>query len=141
MALSLQELVRHYDRPGPRYTGYPMPPVWSEGFPESQLAQALARADADPPPPLSNSPGPAPAPPSLYAGARSGILQCGGGPIPQNAEYVFRNLPPGKMQLDYDSRVWDARLVPGDGQTQKLILRNISSGPQKRCTVRWSVSP
>jgi oxygen-independent coproporphyrinogen-3 oxidase len=48
--LSLQELVKHYDRPGPRYTGYPMPPVWSEGFPETEVIDALARADQDPGP-------------------------------------------------------------------------------------------
>ena len=96
----------------------------------------LARADSDPP-----SPTPAAAPPpSLYHQATSGKLQCGGGPVPQNAEYVFRNLPLGKMQLDYDTKTWEARLVPGEGQTQKLVLRNISSGPQKHCVVHWTVS-
>ena len=50
MALSLEELVKHYDRPGPRYTGYPMPPVWSDGFPETQVIDALARAESDPAP-------------------------------------------------------------------------------------------
>jgi len=50
MALALQELIKHYDRPGPRYTGYPMPPVWSEGFPEAEVRQALVRANQDPQP-------------------------------------------------------------------------------------------
>ena len=50
MALALQELVKHYDRPGPRYTGYPMPPVWSDDFPEQEVLGALARADHDPAP-------------------------------------------------------------------------------------------
>ena len=50
MALALHELVKHYDRPGPRYTGYPMPPAWSDGFPESEVREALARADRDPRP-------------------------------------------------------------------------------------------
>jgi oxygen-independent coproporphyrinogen-3 oxidase len=50
MALSLLELVKHYDRPGPRYTGYPMPPVWTDGFPETQVLEALARAEQDPAP-------------------------------------------------------------------------------------------
>ena len=72
--------------------------------------------------------------------ATSGTLECGGSPVPQNAEYVFRNLPLGKLKLDYDTKIWEARLVPGDGQTQKLILRNRSSGSQKRCTVRWMVT-
>ena len=58
------------------------------------------------------------------------------GPIPQNAEYVFRDVPLVKMRLDYDTKNWDARLVPGEGQTQRLIVRNKSSGPQKRCVVR-----
>ena len=31
-----------------------------------------------------------------------------------------RNVPLGKMQLDYDTKIWDARLAPGDGQTQKV---------------------
>jgi hypothetical protein len=76
-----------------------------------------------------------------YNGAKSGTLECSGGPVPQNAEYVFRNLPLVKMQLDYDTKTWDARLAPGEGQTQRLIVRNKSSGPQKRCVVHWSVSP
>jgi len=122
------------------------PPSSSNGRP------TLRRVDPQPapqsvpasPPQLAPAPAPVPAPaapPSLYAGAKSGTLQCGGGSVPQNAEYVFKNLPRGNLQLDYDSKVWDARLAPGEGQTQKLILRNISSGPQKRCTVHWSVTP
>jgi hypothetical protein len=80
-------------------------------------------------------------PPALppYSGARSGTLESSGGPIPQNAEYVFRDVPLVKMHLDYDTKTWDARLVPGEGQTQRLIVRNKSSGPQKRCVVHWSV--
>jgi hypothetical protein len=92
---------------------------------------------ARPPPP----PAPAPSAPLAYNGPRSGTLESSGNAIPQNAEYVFRNVPPVKMQLDYDTKIWDARLAPGDGQTQKLIVRNKSSGPQKRCVVRWTVIP
>ncbi|MGO9263154.1 MAG: hypothetical protein ACLQU1_43775 [Bryobacteraceae bacterium] len=99
---------------------------------------AANSAAAQPPPPSAPIPS---APPSLYWGARSGTLQSSGGPIPQNAEYVFRNLPLVKMQLDYDTKIWEARLVPGEGQTQRLLVRNISSGPQKRCVVRWSIVP
>ncbi|MEI6471244.1 MAG: oxygen-independent coproporphyrinogen III oxidase [Holophagaceae bacterium] len=44
----LADLIRRYDRPGPRYTGYPMPPVWSEDFPETEVLAALDRADARP---------------------------------------------------------------------------------------------
>ena len=72
---------------------------------------------------------------------KSGVLECMGSPVPQNAEYVFRNLPPAKLHLDYDAKTWDVRLTPGDGQTQRLILRNKSSGPQKRCEVHWTVIP
>jgi hypothetical protein len=52
---------------------------------------------------------------------------------------VFRDVPLVKMHLEYDMKIWDARLVPGEGQTQRLIVRNKSSGPQKRCVVHWSV--
>jgi hypothetical protein len=86
--------------------------------------------------PLPLSPGP---PPTTSSGAKSGVLECSGNPIPQNAEYVFRNVPSGTIRLDYDTKTWEARLLPGDGQTQRLILRNKSSGPQKRCVVHWSV--
>jgi hypothetical protein len=71
----------------------------------------------------------------------SGTLECTGAPVPQNAEYAFRNLPPVDMQLDYDKKIWDARLVPGENQTQRLILKNKSAGPQKKCVVHWSVVP
>jgi oxygen-independent coproporphyrinogen III oxidase len=45
MTHSLADLVRHYDRPGPRYTGYPMPPAWRDDFPEEELIAGLARAN------------------------------------------------------------------------------------------------
>jgi hypothetical protein len=86
-------------------------------------------------------PAPVTSAPLAYNGPKSGTVECSGSPIPQNAEYVFRNLPPVKMQLDYDTKTWDARLAPGEGETQKLIVRNKSSGPQKRCVVHWSVIP
>jgi hypothetical protein len=100
---------------------------------------------AQPPAPASSAPKRAPlsaasassAPPP-YDGPMSGTLECSGGPIPQGAETVF-NLPPVKVQLDYDMKTWDARLAPGNGQTQRLILRNKGTGPQKRCVVHWSV--
>lgn len=46
--MALADLIRRYDRPGPRYTGYPMPPVWSDDFPEAEVLAALDRADARP---------------------------------------------------------------------------------------------
>jgi oxygen-independent coproporphyrinogen-3 oxidase len=45
MTHSLADLVRHYDRPGPRYTGYPMPPAWRDDFPEDELIAGLQRAN------------------------------------------------------------------------------------------------
>ena len=99
-------------------------------------------------PPLATSPpvqtrtvAPVPAASPQYSGPMSGTLECNGGPVPQNAEYVFRNLPPLKMQLDYDKNVWDARLAPAENQSQRLILKNKSSGPQKRCIVHWTILP
>jgi len=128
----------------------PPPPTAQAGDPNVTPAPSprvvngrptLARADSAPPAPGA-APAPPPAKPSLFAPPTSGTLKCSGGSVPQNAEYVFSNLPRGNIQLELNDRVWEARLVPdGDGQTQKLILRNISSGPQKKCSVRWSVSP
>lgn len=47
---NLSELIQRYDKPGPRYTAYPMPPVWVEHLPESDLLDALKRANAEPTP-------------------------------------------------------------------------------------------
>jgi hypothetical protein len=76
-----------------------------------------------------------------YTGPKSGTMKCSGNPVPPNAEYVFPGMPLGNIQLDLDGKPWDARLVPGLGQTQDLILTNRSPGPQKKCTVRWSIVP
>jgi hypothetical protein len=119
----------------------------TERAPASPLWPPAGAADSSPAPAVA-TPLRAPLPearatlaPQPYNGPRSGTLECSGGPIPQNAEYVFRNLPSVKMQLDYDTKNWDARLAPGEGQTQKLILKNKSSGPQKRCLVHWVAAP
>lgn len=40
------ELIRKYDRPGPRYTSYPTAPEWKDDFGPDRFAQHLARADA-----------------------------------------------------------------------------------------------
>jgi hypothetical protein len=86
--------------------------------------------------PTGRTPNPAP-----YDVAKSGTLECSGGPIPQNGEYVFRNVPTVGRRFEYDRKIWDVRLVPGEGDTQNLILRNKSSSPQKHCQVHWSVIP
>ena len=39
------ELIRKYDRPGPRYTSYPTAPEWTEAFREPQYLEHLARAE------------------------------------------------------------------------------------------------
>ena len=80
-------------------------------------------------------------PPEPYDGPKSGTLECNGTPVPENAEYVFRNLPLVNLQLDYDTKIWEARLSPGEHQTQRLVLRNKANGPQKRCVVHWTVLP
>jgi oxygen-independent coproporphyrinogen III oxidase len=41
------ELIKKYDRPGPRYTSYPTAPEWSEAFGPEQYRQHLERADAE----------------------------------------------------------------------------------------------
>jgi hypothetical protein len=76
-----------------------------------------------------------------YEGPKSGTFESTGGPIPQNAEYVFLNVPPVKLLLDFDTKHWEARLEPGEGKTQVLVLRNKGKGPQKRCVVHWTVIP
>jgi hypothetical protein len=78
---------------------------------------------------------------STYSGPASGTLKCSGGPILPDGEYVFPGMPPGNIQVDVGGKPWDARLVPGTGQTQTLILRNKGAGPQKGCTVRWHTIP
>jgi oxygen-independent coproporphyrinogen-3 oxidase len=40
------ELIRKYDRPGPRYTSYPTAPEWKDDFGPSTFAGHLAKADA-----------------------------------------------------------------------------------------------
>ena len=40
------QLIRKYDRPGPRYTSYPTAPEWSDAFGPGEYAEHLARADA-----------------------------------------------------------------------------------------------
>jgi oxygen-independent coproporphyrinogen-3 oxidase len=40
------DLIKKYDRPGPRYTSYPTAPEWSDAFTETQYLAHLARADA-----------------------------------------------------------------------------------------------
>lgn len=76
-----------------------------------------------------------------YIAPSSGTLKCNGDPIPPNAEYVFPGMPSGNLQIDLNGKPWDARLAPGPGHTQDLILINRSSRPQKQCTVRWRIIP
>jgi hypothetical protein len=75
-----------------------------------------------------------------YTGPMAGTFEWDD-PTPQNGEVVFTNVPPLKLVLDFDTQHWDARLAPGEGQSQVLVLRNKSKGPQKKCVVRWSVAP
>lgn len=39
------QLIRKYDRPGPRYTSYPTAPEWTEAFGPAQYVEHLARAN------------------------------------------------------------------------------------------------
>ncbi len=50
-------------------------------------------------------------------------------------------MPPGNLQIDVDGKPWTARLTPGPGQTQDLIITNKASSAQKKCTVRWNIAP
>ncbi len=42
------DLLRRYDRPGPRYTSYPTAPQFSAGFGEAQLREAALSSNGDP---------------------------------------------------------------------------------------------
>ena len=42
------DLLRRYDRPGPRYTSYPTAPQFHSGFGEAQLRDEARRSNADP---------------------------------------------------------------------------------------------
>lgn len=85
--------------------------------------------------------GPAASEGPVYSAARSGTMKCTGDPIPPNGQYVFAGMPPGNLQIDLDGKPWAARLLPGNGQTQDLILINRSPSPQKGCIVRWKIIP
>jgi len=75
------------------------------------------------------------------SGAKSGTLECAGAPIPPDAEYVFTNVPTANRRFEFDRKIWDVRLVPGEGNTQNFILKNKSSSAQKHCVVHWTVIP
>ena len=80
------------------------PPAPIGGPDVSSSRPHLSRPDDSDPPPRAGV-----LPQATDNGARSGTLTCGG-VIPQNAEFVFRGLPPMQLKLDYDTRLWDARL-------------------------------
>ncbi len=42
------ELLRRYDRPGPRYTSYPTAPQFDAGFGDADLREAIADSNGDP---------------------------------------------------------------------------------------------
>ena len=42
------ELLRRYDRPGPRYTSYPTAPHFAEGFGEADFRDLARRSNQDP---------------------------------------------------------------------------------------------
>ena len=77
---------------------------------------------------------------AAYNGPGTGTLTCSGDPIPQNGEYVFSQLPAAKLELVYDSGIWEARTV-GPVETQRVIIRNKKPGAQKKCTIHWKVVP
>ena len=62
---------------------------------------------------------------ATHCSANNTCVECTGNAVPQNAEYVFRNLPALKLQLDYDHKIWESRLTPGENQTQRLILAHL----------------
>jgi hypothetical protein len=106
------------NRPMPESLPHPTPPTFA---PNPQRPHVVS------PPAVA---------PVSYDGARTGTLESSGGPIPQNGEFVFRDLPPVKIQLEYDTKHWEARLEQ-TGEGQRLVVRNKGNGPQKHCVVHW----
>jgi hypothetical protein len=100
----------------------------------AQTPQPDPQVDVVTPPSLPTPPTPAP-----YQGPMAGTLTYSGPRVVQNGEIVFRNLPPFPLRLTYDEETWEARLTPGEGNTQRLILRNKKPGTQNRCVVTWRV--
>lgn len=45
IAIPSMDLIRKYDRPGPRYTSYPTAPEWTDAFGPERYAEHLSRAD------------------------------------------------------------------------------------------------
>ena len=74
-----------------------------------------------------------------YVGPVSGKLTCTGAPVIQNGEVVFGGLPPGRLQITYDTATWDARVRADETNTQKVVLRNKRPGVQRSCTVTWQL--
>lgn len=70
-------------------------------------------------------------------GPRSGRLEYNGTPVPQNGEIVFSGIPAGKLRLDYDRSAWVAIIALGDDNTQRIILRSLKSGTQKKAWLIW----
>ena len=75
----------------------------------------------------------------VYDGPVSGKLTCTGAPVIQNGEVVFVGLPPGRLQITYDTATWDARVRADETNTQKVVLRNKRPGVQRSCTVTWQL--
>jgi hypothetical protein len=74
-----------------------------------------------------------------YQGPMSGVYEWTGDPVPPNGECSFPNIPPVKLELDFDTKKWDAQLV-GEAGAQVLVLRNKDKKTQKKCVVRWTVT-
>jgi ribosomal protein L40E len=119
--------------PAPASAVTPAPP--SPSVTTSAAAPPDAQGDAA----TRTSPPPVTPEPASYQGLLVGTLTYSGPPIVQNGEIVFRNLPPVRLALTYNQDVWEARLSPGEGNTQRLIMRNKRPGTQKQCVVTWRV--
>ncbi len=119
----------------------PTPPAGtpSGGVPSAGLPSVPRVDPPGPVPPTTPAEVTKPAVPAPYEGPLSGTLTYSGAPVVQHGEIVFRGLPPLKLQLDYDTEIWEGELSSDERNTQRLVLRNKKPGTQRRCVVRWSV--
>lgn len=97
------------------------------------------RPAAEPPRSASTlPPPPPPPPPPAWTGPDSGQFDYSGPPVPQNGEVIFEPLPPGRVLLNYDQGKWSATLEPLGNGTQRLVMRSLKAGNQKKLRVRWA---
>src|SRR5262245_44096878 len=100
--------------PGLQTPSSSQPPPATIAPPQTATEPAPQRpTEAAPPTPDRAAAPPVQEPPvqarPAYNGLRSGTQRCNGSPVIQNGEVVFGGLPPGRLQITYDTAAWHMR--------------------------------